>query len=239
MGLGRIGPDAEAAVPDLILLLGDKSERIRRRSLARARADRHGRGRALDRRVRAPGRHRPRGGGRGPGDSVRAGRPGPSGRPRARARCRPGGPGGGGAGRWRGSSCPMRPCCRSSRRTSGTRTSTSGWRWSICSSAAGRCSLALAPELESPLDGGARRGLRATPRSCSARSARTPPRDCSTPSATRGAASIRSPRHWPRSAGRPSGCSRRRSKPPSLASDEARPWPWDRSVRWPRVPCRS
>jgi HEAT repeat protein len=28
MGLGRIGPDAEAAVPDLILLLGDKSERI-------------------------------------------------------------------------------------------------------------------------------------------------------------------------------------------------------------------
>jgi HEAT repeat protein len=30
MGLGRIGPDAEAAVPDLIPLLGDKSERIRR-----------------------------------------------------------------------------------------------------------------------------------------------------------------------------------------------------------------
>src|SRR5262249_54514270 len=29
MGLGRIGPDAEAAVPDLIVLLGDKSERIR------------------------------------------------------------------------------------------------------------------------------------------------------------------------------------------------------------------
>ncbi|MGP0065173.1 MAG: HEAT repeat domain-containing protein, partial [Isosphaeraceae bacterium] len=30
MGLGRIGPDAEAAVPDLIPLLGDKSDRIRR-----------------------------------------------------------------------------------------------------------------------------------------------------------------------------------------------------------------
>ncbi len=30
MGLGRIGPDAAAAVPDLIPLLGDKSERIRR-----------------------------------------------------------------------------------------------------------------------------------------------------------------------------------------------------------------
>ena len=30
MGLGRIGPDAAAAVPDLIGLLGDKSERIRR-----------------------------------------------------------------------------------------------------------------------------------------------------------------------------------------------------------------
>ncbi len=30
MGLGRIGPDAEAAVPDLVPLLGDKSERIRR-----------------------------------------------------------------------------------------------------------------------------------------------------------------------------------------------------------------
>jgi HEAT repeat protein len=30
MGLGRIGPDAEAAIPDLIPLLGDKNERIRR-----------------------------------------------------------------------------------------------------------------------------------------------------------------------------------------------------------------
>ena len=30
MALGRIGPDAEAAVPDLVPLLGDKSERIRR-----------------------------------------------------------------------------------------------------------------------------------------------------------------------------------------------------------------
>ncbi len=30
MGLGRIGPDAEAAIPDLIPLLGDKTERIRR-----------------------------------------------------------------------------------------------------------------------------------------------------------------------------------------------------------------
>ena len=30
MGLGRIGPDAQAAVPDLIPLLGDKSERVRR-----------------------------------------------------------------------------------------------------------------------------------------------------------------------------------------------------------------
>ena len=30
MGLGRIGPDAGAAVPDLILALGDKSERVRR-----------------------------------------------------------------------------------------------------------------------------------------------------------------------------------------------------------------
>ena len=30
MALGRIGPDAAAAVPDLVPLLGDKSERIRR-----------------------------------------------------------------------------------------------------------------------------------------------------------------------------------------------------------------
>lgn len=30
MALGRLGPDAEAAIPDLIPLLGDKSERIRR-----------------------------------------------------------------------------------------------------------------------------------------------------------------------------------------------------------------
>ena len=30
MALGRIGPDAEAAVPDLIALLGNKNERIRR-----------------------------------------------------------------------------------------------------------------------------------------------------------------------------------------------------------------
>ena len=40
-------------------------------SLARARADRPGRGRALDRRLRAQGRHRPRGRGREPGVSVR------------------------------------------------------------------------------------------------------------------------------------------------------------------------
>ena len=30
MALGRIGPDAEAAIPDLVRLLGDKNERIGR-----------------------------------------------------------------------------------------------------------------------------------------------------------------------------------------------------------------
>ena len=30
MALGRIGPDAAAAAPDLVPLLGDKGERIRR-----------------------------------------------------------------------------------------------------------------------------------------------------------------------------------------------------------------
>ena len=69
MSLGRIGPDAAPAIPALIPLLGDKSERIRREAVARARADRYGGGRALDRRFRAQGRRHPRRRGREPGVS--------------------------------------------------------------------------------------------------------------------------------------------------------------------------
>ena len=83
MALGRIGPTRRAAVPDLIPLLGDKSERIREEAsvalgrigpaavepLITASADQDVNG--------------SRGGGRGLGHLARAGRRGHAGRPRA------------------------------------------------------------------------------------------------------------------------------------------------------------
>ena len=52
MGLGRIGPDAEAAIPDLILAARGQERTGPSGSLGRARADRRDRGRAPDRRRR-------------------------------------------------------------------------------------------------------------------------------------------------------------------------------------------
>ena len=82
MGLGRIGPDAGAAIPDLILALGDKSERVRREaSVALGRIGTIA-VEPLIAAVRAPGRRRSRGGGGEPGARIGAGRTGRSGRPR-------------------------------------------------------------------------------------------------------------------------------------------------------------
>ena len=140
MALGRIGPDAGAAVPDLIPLLGDKSERIRReaaRSLGQIGSAAVGpligavshkdviiRARAVESLGYLPA----------PDDRVI---------PIVAQVCARRGPAGSGGGveiAGEVPDCPMTSSCRSSRRTSGTRTNTSGWRWSTCSPGVGRCS---------------------------------------------------------------------------------------------------
>ena len=84
MALGRIGPNAESAVPDLMKLLGDKSDRIGRDAAA-SRTDRQPRGRAIGRRGQGWGSANSSEGTRGPGSVRVAERPCATGCGRIRA----------------------------------------------------------------------------------------------------------------------------------------------------------
>ena len=142
MALGRVGPDAAAAVPDLVPLLGDKSERIRREaSMALGKIGPA----AVDPLIAASGRKEAtiRAGaveGLGhlaaPDDRAREAvlRCAHDAEPEVRAESVKS------LARFR--VCPMTSCCRSSPRTFATTTTASAWRWSTCWSRVERSSRA-------------------------------------------------------------------------------------------------